>query len=281
MKKSFRQWEISTDVDANFRVKRTQILMALRRGYMVPEHELLYLSRGGNARRFIHNLTDYYRDPSESKIKSLTLDMEEFLEDSANQSNEEFITARDIFSDTITTIMQSQGGAMSFRDAMKSNYWTGGGGNQKQAVFVYVNYEISKKTRSTEINRIITSTMINETNVERLILIIANDYETEVVNAAKNFRDQLEIEIFTEDRLRFDPVMHKLQPRFKVLSERDSKNFFTRVGYTANNLPKVLRKDACVEFLGHSTGPQRIVLYSRVTRLNQIAETGVYGRVIT
>lgn len=271
LNRRFKKWETFNGNHENYRTKRTQLVMMMKRGYYVPNEEIQFISYSQAAMNYIRARDAYF---SGGDAQTYYTAQTELLEESENNTYEEFMEGSIEF----VKYVESRKGGGTFRDGMSMDYQSYIGRGIARVIFL--NYLVNEKKSKFEVRKVFTDLdAYNQDSPQPIqnLIIIAPQMYMGIVIEELSIKNEFHAEILSEENMKFDPTMHKLQPWFKVMSDEEAKKF-TKNRFQRKNLPKLNSKDAVLQFLGLSD-TKGIMEYHRDNRLDQIGEVSFYARV--
>lgn len=268
-----RRWKIPTAFNNTFQVKRTQILMFLKRGYVVDDFELQLLWDGPEYTDYI-NTKEFIESNNQPLDDPLLLETKEaFFEAVDNIEYDDIIRLTDKFERYI----EANRNGRTVRATLAKNYYLKK--NQVDAVkVIFLEYKEKGIIRHEDIDFVLADTATSSIpgmNIKKLIMFSPQPLANNSMELLGGIRS-VKIEVVTETNMRFDPTAHKLQFHFEVMTRKEKKKFM-ELGYLPEQLPRVPRNDPVVKFLDIAAG--EVVKTIRVNHLNQISETSFYARI--
>lgn len=277
----FKKWKTFTDDhDNNYRTKRTQLMMMIKRGYDVPNDEIKFISYGPAAEKYITARQSYFDNFGAANAMEYRDSFEEaqneLIEEGSNNTYEEFNRGVDEF---VPYTWEKAGGG-TFRDGMGADYRSVFYGKPPVRV-IFLNYLLdekkSKKEVDTTIASLITYNLSTREQIEHLIIIVPRMFIA-AVSSDLPTETLITVEFLVEENMKFDPTEHKLQPWFKIMSKEEEEFFIKNNGFNRRQLPKINKKDPVLNFLG-VTSEQGVVEFHRHNKIDQIGEVSFYARV--
>lgn len=92
--------------------------------------------------------------------------------------------------------------------------------------------------------------MMNDMEIEHSIIVYKNSVTSAVKNIKQNFQG-MRIELFSQEELQYNITTHRYQPKFELLSSKDSERF--RKIYDTK-FPIMLKSDPIARFYGYQKG---------------------------
>lgn len=273
MSNPLKRWKIPTAEDETCISKRTQICMFLKRGYYVSDGELQLLSFGPGYHGFVYARHNYYSRPSQENKEIMENALKLFIEESNSISYEEFLHLKEGFVRVFRNVANSK--SISFRSSVSGDYPIKYGSVEMVRV-IFMDHPEKQKIQPASITFLIADA-VNTKNIKKLIIIIPVKYTDALNSYVKKMDVEIDVEVFPEESLRFDPTEHKLQPDFHIMNSTETKDFLN-LGYPQQMLPKILSRDPVVRFL--DVGSKKIFEYHRVSPLNEISKTSFYARTM-
>ena len=129
----------------------------------------------------------------------------------------------------------------------------------------------------TETTNVIKNMIKDDPSIKNVILIVRVPFRSINYADLKNLVSY-NIEIFLHSELFYDPTDHELQPRFKLVSIEESKNFLS-ANKDNRNIKVFCIDDPVIKFLG-GTYNQLVAVYRTLSYIAQTQE-GMEYRLIT
>lgn len=269
IERSFKKWGNCRRIDENIRLKTTQILMTMKRGYYIPDNELAYLSVSATAQEYSKVQLQYFKLPNiENKVAMMKV-REELLREFSTQTFEQFTERRTYFESEIERLKKTMG-YKTTRQAMSSSYYEK---NQVNPTFRVTFLDIVDKSPSALTSNATLEIYVakDAKTIQKLVLITSQELPSAFMMQLINYRDEIDIKVLLDTQMRFDPTEHQLQPSHRVMENFEYKSFIQNVGYSSENLPKITPRDPMVQFLGlHAP---KAIEFNRDNYLNPIGTT--------
>lgn len=271
--RSFKKWTKTTSEDECYRLKTTQILMAMKRGYFIPDYEVKMLTNSPIANEYYQLQNNYFTSPS---IDNSVLMMEartKLLHQYTMQTYHQLLECKNYFIDIMDRMMKHFG-YQTIKKAMSASYAAKG---EIHPTFRVVFLDIVDKNHSMlggNITIALTEAkMIG--SIKSLTVITPQVLPPNIVSEFSLMRD-INIKIISDVHMRFDPGEHAIQPSHRVLQRDDVRRISRETKIAPENLPRMTPRDGLVQFIGLEPG--KGIEFNRDNYLNPLGTT-YYARV--
>ncbi|EQB60334.1 dna-directed rna polymerase 2 [Vairimorpha apis BRL 01] len=85
----------------------------------------------------------------------------------------------------------------------------------------------------------------------------------------------MKIEIFKDEELMFNITKHELVPKHRIISEDEKQQLFVKLKISAEQMPKILKRDPVCRYLGAESGDVVEIL-----RNSRTAGVSVYYKIV-
>lgn len=273
MNRSFKKWDKTTSNDEYYRLKTTQILMAINRGYYVPQDELSMITAAPIAAEYYNVQTAYFTSPSIATNVEMMKSRALLLHEYSTQSYHQLIDRRNYFLHIMDARMKHFG-YNTIKKAMCASYFEKGGSVPTFRVVFLDLVDKNQKILNNNVTIALEETKIIG-SIKKLILVTPQTLPPVISLMITSMRD-MDIKIIPDEHMRFDPGQHAMQPSYRVLQREDIKRISREMGVESENLPRMMPRDGLVQFIGLEPG--RGIEFNRDNYLNPIGTT-YYARV--
>ncbi|ORD94575.1 RPAB1 [Enterospora canceri] len=141
----------------------------------------------------------------------------------------------------------------------------------KENKSIAVHFTLPEKMQKKMIEQIITD--YSSQNVSRLVLVVVNKLNHATL--AYLTKLSIQVEIFLYKELLFNPTLHYLVPKQRIMAEDESQQLLKRLKCNKEDLPVMLKSDIIARYLGGEV--EDIV---EINRRSKTAGESKYYRVI-
>lgn len=110
-------------------------------------------------------------------------------------------------------------------------------------------------------------------NINHIILVVSVKMSSACSNIVNT--NQMKIEIFKDEELMFNITKHELVPKHRIISEDEKQQLFVKLKISAEQMPKILKRDPVCRYLGAESGDVVEIL-----RNSRTAGVSVYYKIV-